>query len=65
MADLGKKVNYEANTQGNSDYFMDLWQEYRRLVETLREQGKRRDVALEMRLTVVMMDLGMYQPSPP
>lgn len=41
---------------------VNLWKEYHSLVHALR---KRRDPTLELRLTVVMMDLGLYQPSPP
>ena len=42
-----------------------LREEYNALVSTLRKQGIRKDVALLMRLTVVMIDLGLYSPSPP
>lgn len=40
----------------------DLWREYHSLVKAIRQQ---RDPALELRLTVVMYDLGLYRPSPP
>ena len=43
----------------------ELWQEYRKIVTTLKKQGRRRDLALEIRLKVVMMDLELYRPSPP
>jgi len=44
---------------------LSLWEEYNALVSTLRKQGIRQDVALLMRLTVVMIDLGLYCPSAP
>jgi len=40
----------------------ELWKEYNSLVHALR---KHIDPSLHLRLTVVMMDLGLYQPSPP
>ena len=40
-------------------------EEYNALVSTLRKQGSRKDVALLMRLTEVMIDLGLYCPSAP
>ena len=43
----------------------DLYREYRFLVHELRKQKYRQDAALLLRLTIVMMDLGLYQPSPP
>ena len=42
-----------------------LREEYNALVSTLRKQGSRKDVALLMRLTEVMIDLGLYCPSAP
>lgn len=68
MPDLQKKIKDGAvsgKIQARSDRLVELWQEYRTLVNTLRKQGIHRDVALEMQLTVVMMDLGLYRPSPP
>ncbi len=44
---------------------LSLREEYNALVSTLRKQGSRKDVALLMRLTVVMIDLGLYCPSAP
>jgi len=58
----GKLKNVATSTSNQID---ELWREYRTLVGALREQGRHRDIALEMRLRVVMMDLGLYQPSPP
>ena len=49
----------------NSDVIAKLWLEYEALVNTLRKQGRRQSPELLMRLTVVMMDLGLYRPSPP
>jgi hypothetical protein len=58
-SDFGSALSdaYEA-----PDFLDNLWREYHALVAALR---KRRDPALELRLTVVMIDLGLYSPSPP
>jgi len=53
-----------SNTE-DSDLIAELWKEYKTLAGVLIKQGTRKDPALLMRLTVVMMDLGLYQPSPP
>jgi len=50
---------------GDSDSIARLWKEYKVIVNTLKKQGDRQDPVLLMRLTVVMMDLGLYRPSPP
>ena len=47
------------------DLIAKLCQEYKILVDTLEKQGTRKDPVLLMRLGIVMMDLGFYQPSPP
>lgn len=44
---------------------LELYQEYLGLINKLKEQGVRKDVSLLMRLTIVMIDLGIYKPSPP
>lgn len=48
-----------------SDFDPDLYKEYIELLTKLKSQGSRKDVALLMRLTIVMFDLGLYVPSPP
>jgi hypothetical protein len=49
----------------DSDSFAGLKQEYQMLINELKKPGRREDVAILMRLTVVMMDLNLYLPSPP
>ena len=53
------------NDQEASDFLEELWREHDVLVETLQKQEKCRDVALEMRLLIVRLDLGLYRPSAP
>ena len=52
-------------SKNDSDLIAGLWEEYKAIVNTLKKQGVRQDPVLLMRLTVVMMDLGLYRPSPP
>jgi len=49
----------------DSDLVAGLWEEYKFIVNTLKKQGPRREPALLIRLTIVMIDLGLYQPMPP
>ena len=60
---IGEPISTAVNA--SSELLDELWLEYKRLIDTLKRQRRCRDVALEMRLRVVMMDLGLYQPSPP
>jgi len=48
-----------------SDLIADLYQEYKALVNALKERSLRRDPELLMRLSLVMRDLGISQISPP
>ena len=66
---MNNNISFDSKTGTNettlADLNLDLYQEYVELVRNLKQQGLRRDVAMMMRLTVVMLDLGIYQPSAP
>lgn len=59
-----KKILFTESTEEPIS-IADLQREYDQLVHTLSRQRTQQDPALLMRLTIVMMDLGLYQPSPP
>ena len=60
-----KNHNRPATHKEALEGMLDLLQEYRMLTHTLKQHGSRQDPALMMKLTVLMMDLGLYRPSPP
>jgi hypothetical protein len=61
----GASLAEDSVYEEDSDLVAGLWEEYKFIVNTLRKQGSRQEPVLLMRLTVVMIDLGLYQPSPP
>jgi len=68
MYDPQREQGYETTSGSDpdlSELLAQLRSEYKRLLEILRKQGRRRDPALLMRLMIVSMDLGIYRPSPP
>ena len=60
-----KDATFHTTGIEDTDPMADLRREHKSLVDELREQGRRQDPALLLRLTVVKIDLGLYRPSPP
>lgn len=50
---------------GETNIADNLIDEYKQINETLKNQGLRKDHTLLLRLNTIMMDLGLYLPSPP
>lgn len=48
-----------------SEHLSYLRDEYKNLIKALNVPKARRDPFLQIRLMIIMIDLGLYQPSPP
>lgn len=68
MKTLKKPNNKPRISNGDfreTDIIDNLIDEYKQINETLKNQGLRKDPTLLLRLNTIMMDLGLYLPSPP